>query len=1228
MADKNIKLKSINGIDTLFPRTKASLLVADDGSTPFNPASKEDLTTKGEEITQQLNNHIANKSNPHEVTKEQLELGNVDNTSDMAKPVSTAQRAAIDSAKKEVNDSLDVHIADTSNPHNVTKVQVGLGSVVNTGDSATPLSGGTTKFTTGGAFTLKSALEKTISDNNKALEQSLATKQPLDGDLTAIASLEGTSGLLRKTDANTWELDTGSYGTSVEVNALKSSLDSHIANKTNPHSVTKAQVGLGKVDDTADIDKPISTATQAALDTKQATLVSGTNIKTINGTTILGSGNIPFPTLSGGSDVANDATVAGGVTVSGHSVSVKKKTLKGSRGISVSGATDSITITGPDLSGYATKEELTSAMVFKGTLGTSGTITELPAPSKSVLGDTYKVITKGSYGAGESKISANVGDTFVCYQKGSAYEWILIPSGDEPSGTVTNIVAGEGLVGGTITSTGTISHADTSNQSSVSATSRTYITGVTLDKFGHVTGLTTGKETVVNTDTNTWRPVKVNGVEKLGSATSTSALDLKAGSNVTLAENEGGITISANDTTYTWDTLPGKPTFATVATSGSYNDLEDKPTIDNNNQKVGVGTTTFGANDTVKFAAGSNVTITPDTANKTITISSKNDNTTYQAGTGLSLSGTTFNVNTGYTSSGKNYAVKADSNNNLYVNVPWENTISDVSKSYVDSNFVKNTMTAGVTSATKGEAASATASYDKAANKLNFSFVLPKGDRGPQGEPGENGAPGTPGKDGVNGATGVTPNITIDASVGNTVGTPSVKVDKGGTAENPTFNFTFSNLKGEPGTNGTPGTNGVTPTIKAANGTDISSVGTPSVTANTVGTTTTFTFHNLKGEKGEPGTNGTDGTNGTPGAQGPKGETGARGPAGPQGEQGLQGEKGDTGPQGPQGPSGYTFTPSIASNGDLTWTKSQGAGGSAPALVNIKGPKGDPGNNGVTPTINAANGSDVGNVGTPSVTATTSGTTTTFTFHNLKGATGQPGGKGDSGTSVAVSSIQYQVGSSNTTVPNGSWSNTIVSAGPGQYLWTKVAFSDGKVAYTVARQGANGSNGNPGQNGGPGRAATIRVGTVSTGAAGSQASVTNSGNSTDAVFNFTIPKGKDGTNGSNGGPGPAAGFGTPTVDNTAANSVGIPSVAVTASGPNTAKVFNFKFSNLKGQPGDNGSNGFTWRPTVDSAGNISWANNGSASAPTTMNIRGPQGPAGDANYAMSYANGVLTITIK
>ena len=46
---------------------------------------------------------------------------------------------------------------------------------------------------------------------------------------------------------------------------VKDSLDEHIADKANPHQVTKAQVGLGNVDNTSDLDKPISEATNAAL---------------------------------------------------------------------------------------------------------------------------------------------------------------------------------------------------------------------------------------------------------------------------------------------------------------------------------------------------------------------------------------------------------------------------------------------------------------------------------------------------------------------------------------------------------------------------------------------------------------------------------------------------------------------------------------------------------------------------------------------------------------------------------------------------------------------------------------------------------------------------------------------------------------------------------------------------------------------------------------------------
>ena len=62
--------------------------------------------------------------------------------------------------------------------------------------------------------------------------------------------------------------------------------------------ITKSMVGLSNVDNTSDVNKPVSTATQTALNLKQDTLVSGTNIKTINSTTLLGSGDITTGTVT------------------------------------------------------------------------------------------------------------------------------------------------------------------------------------------------------------------------------------------------------------------------------------------------------------------------------------------------------------------------------------------------------------------------------------------------------------------------------------------------------------------------------------------------------------------------------------------------------------------------------------------------------------------------------------------------------------------------------------------------------------------------------------------------------------------------------------------------------------------------------------------------------------------------------------------------------------------
>ena len=56
--------------------------------------------------------------------------------------------------------------------------------------------------------------------------------------------------------------------------------------------LSKSDVGLSNVDNTSDLDKPISILTQTALNTKQDTLISATNIKTVNGSSLLGSGNL------------------------------------------------------------------------------------------------------------------------------------------------------------------------------------------------------------------------------------------------------------------------------------------------------------------------------------------------------------------------------------------------------------------------------------------------------------------------------------------------------------------------------------------------------------------------------------------------------------------------------------------------------------------------------------------------------------------------------------------------------------------------------------------------------------------------------------------------------------------------------------------------------------------------------------------------------------------------
>lgn len=102
--------------------TRVEKLISDEAAT----RAQADTT-----VNAKVDSHIGNKSNPHGVTKAQVGLGNVNNTSDADKPVSTAQATAIADAKAagtNAQANLTTHIQNKSNPHGVTRDQLGLGT--------------------------------------------------------------------------------------------------------------------------------------------------------------------------------------------------------------------------------------------------------------------------------------------------------------------------------------------------------------------------------------------------------------------------------------------------------------------------------------------------------------------------------------------------------------------------------------------------------------------------------------------------------------------------------------------------------------------------------------------------------------------------------------------------------------------------------------------------------------------------------------------------------------------------------------------------------------------------------------------------------------------------------------------------------------------------------------------------------------------------------------------
>lgn len=86
--------------------------------------------------------------------------------------------------------------------------------------------------------------------------------------LTITSATTSQAGLMSSSDKTKLDGLKDQAGITSDIDAVQTNLETHINNKFNPHEVTKDQVGLSEVDNTSDANKPISTATQNALNSK------------------------------------------------------------------------------------------------------------------------------------------------------------------------------------------------------------------------------------------------------------------------------------------------------------------------------------------------------------------------------------------------------------------------------------------------------------------------------------------------------------------------------------------------------------------------------------------------------------------------------------------------------------------------------------------------------------------------------------------------------------------------------------------------------------------------------------------------------------------------------------------------------------------------------------------------------------------------------------------------
>lgn len=391
-------------------------------------------------------------------------------------------------------------------------------------------------------------------------------------------------------------------------------------------------------------------------------------------------------------------------------------------------------------------------------------------------------------------------------------------------------------------------------------------------------------------------------------------------------------------------------------------------------------------------------------------------------------------------------------------------------------------------------------------------FQGPKGDKGDPGEQGLRGLQGDKGDQGIQGPKGESGKSTYthiayanssDGKVSFSVSDSDrdyvgMYVDEVVADSTDPTKYAWSKIKGADGTQGIqgkPGADGKTPYFHIAYATSADGKTGFSITESTgktyIGVYTDYTKADSTDPSKYKWTK----------IQGPQGTQGLQGIQGPQGERGIAGKDGQNGAttyfhikysavSNPTSASQMTEVPNtyigtyvdfteMDSNdpGKYTWYRLQGLQGEK----GTQGLPGKDGSNGKTTYLHIKYSNDGGKTFTANSGETPGDYVGTcvdyakddptsvgmYKWAKIKGEAGAKGDKGDTGKGVKSTSVAYQVSTSGTTVPTGTWSGSVPSASAGQYLWTRtiITYTDNTTStiYSVGRMGTNGANGTNGK---------------------------------------------------------------------------------------------------------------------------------------------------------------------